>query len=206
MLVYLIRHGETEWNVEQRCQGFSDIPLNEKGRQQAEAIAKSLSHTKIDAIYSSTLKRAYEMASIIAKYHGAAVQTTPALRELNQGEFEGLTLTELIQNHSDFLAGWFREPADVKIPNGESLREMQARAWAKLEEIVDRHSDGTIVIVGHNLCNLALLCQIMNIDLSDFRRIHQDVAGVNVIEFGGRWPHPVVMRLNDTSHLPRDDN
>ena len=204
MIVYLVRHGETDWNIEQRCQGFSDIPLNAKGRQQAEAIAKSLSHTKIDALYSSTLKRAIETASIIAKYHSASVQTTPDLRELNQGEFEGLTLTELIQNHSDFLEGWFRDPADVKIPNGESLREMQTRAWAKLEEIIANHSDGSIVVAGHNLCNLALLCRIMEIDLNHFRRIHQDVAGVNVIEFGGRWPHPVVIRLNDTSHLRQD--
>jgi len=204
MLVYLIRHGETDWNVEQRCQGFSDIPLNAKGKQQAEALAKSLSRTEISAIYSSTLKRANETASIIAKYHGVTVQTTPALRELNQGEFEGLTLTELVQNHSDFLEGWFRDPADLKIPNGESLRDMQTRAWAKLEEIIGNNSDGTIVIVGHNLCNLVLLCHIMKIDLSHFRRIHQDVAGVNVIEFGGRWPHPVVIRLNDISHLRQD--
>ena len=73
MLLYLIRHGETDWNIEQRCQGFSDIPLNKRGRQQAEAIARSLSDTKVTAIYSSTLCRAHETASIIAKYHDASV-------------------------------------------------------------------------------------------------------------------------------------
>lgn len=204
MLIYLIRHGETDWNIKQRCQGFSDIPLNANGRRQAEAIARSLSCEEIHAIYSSTLKRANETASIIAKYHQAVVQATPALCELNQGDFEGLTLSELIQNHSDFLEGWLREPADVKIPGGESLREMQTRAWAKLEEIIDSHPDENIVVAGHNLCNLALLCHIMNIGLNHFRRIHQDVASVNVIEIGGRWPHPVVIRLNDTSHLLQD--
>ncbi len=201
MLLYLIRHGETDWNIEQRCQGFSDIPLNEKGRQQAEAIARNLSGTEIGAIYSSTLSRAHGTALIIAKYHDAPVQTTHALRELNQGDFEGLALKELFGNHADFLAEWLRNPADLRVPGGESLREVQARAWAKCEEIINKHSDGNIVIVGHNLCNLTILCKIMKMDLSDFRRIHLDVASINIIEFGGRWPHPVVIRLNDTSHL-----
>jgi broad specificity phosphatase PhoE len=201
MLLYIIRHGETDWNTEQRCQGFSDIPLNEKGKQQAEAIARRLSDTEIEAIYSSTLSRAFETASIIAKYHNASVQTTDALRELNQGEFEGLRLTELVEKHGDFLAEWLRDPADLQVPGGESLREMQSRAWAKMEEIIGNHSEGSVIIVGHNLCNLAILCRIMKLDLANFRHIRMDVAGISVIEFGGRWPHPVVVRLNDTSHL-----
>ena len=201
MILYLIRHGETDWNIEQKCQGFSDTPLNATGRRQAEASARYLSDTRIEAIYSSTLRRAAEMAAIIAKYHDAAVHTNDALRELNQGDFEGLRLADLMEKHADFLQRWFLDPADLQIPGGESLRQMQTRAWSALEEIVEKHSDGTIVVVCHNLCNLSLLCRIMKLDQADFRRLHQDVAAINVVEFGGRWPHPVVLRLNDTSHL-----
>jgi broad specificity phosphatase PhoE len=201
MLVYLIRHGETDWNVEKRCQGFSDSELNATGRRQAEAIGKHLSKVRLSGIYSSTLKRAYDTASAIARYHSVQVKPLDELRELNQGEFEGLTLTELVENHSDFLAKWFREPADVRLPGGETLREMQERAWAALEKIIEANSDGSAAVVSHNLCNLSLLCRILNLDLTDFRRLHQDVAGISVIEFGGRWPHPIVLRLNDTSHL-----
>jgi broad specificity phosphatase PhoE len=201
MLLYLIRHGQTDWNVERRCQGFSDSELNETGRRQAEAIAKTLSCVKLEAIYSSDLKRACEMARIIARYHDAPVETNDGFRELHQGQFEGLTLTELVTDHSDFLEAWFREPADLKLPGGESMREMQERAWAALEKVIEKHPDGNVVIVGHNLCNIALLCRIMKMDLTDFRRIRQDESAVNVVEFGGRWPHPVVVRLNDTSHL-----
>ncbi len=201
MLLYLLRHGETDWNIEQRCQGFSDTPLNATGHRQAEASARYFSGVKIEAIYSSTLERAYETARIIARYHDASVQATDALRELNQGEFEGLRLTELAEKHGDFLEKWFREPADLTLPGGESLREMQARAWAALEEIVGRHPDGNVVVVAHNLCNLSLLCRAMRLELEHFRRIKQDEAAINVIEFGGRWPHPLVLRLNDTCHL-----
>lgn len=201
MLLYLIRHGETDWNTERKCQGFSDIPLNSTGHRQAEAIARHLSTTRLEAIYSSTLSRAYETALAIARYHDATVQTTDALRELNQGEFDGLTLSELVEKHGDFLEQWFRNPADLKIPGGESLREMQTRAASALEEITENHSDGNVVVVAHNLCNTALLCRIMNLNLNDFRRINQDVGAINVLEFGGRWPHPVVLCLNDTCHL-----
>lgn len=201
MLLYLLRHGETDWNIEQRCQGFSDTPLNAKGRSQAEASARYLSNVKVEAIYSSSLSRASETARIIAKYHDASVQTTDALRELNQGEFEGLLITELLEKHGEFLQKWFREPADLTLPGGESLREMQTRAWAELEEIVDRHPEGNVVVVAHNLCNLSLLCRAMRLELEHFRRIKQDEAAINIIEFGGRWPHPLVLRLNDTCHL-----
>ncbi|RJP67039.1 MAG: histidine phosphatase family protein [Candidatus Abyssobacteria bacterium SURF_17] len=200
MFLYLIRHGETDWNVERRCQGFSDIELNATGRWQAGAIARHLSSLKVEALYSSTLKRAHETASTIARYHDAPVQATDALRELNQGAFEGLKLTELVARHSDFLERWFRDPADLRLPSGESLREMQSRAWAALDKIIGQHPDGNVIVVSHNLCNMGLLCRIMKLELNDFRRIQQDVAAISLIEFG-RWPHPVVIRLNDTSHL-----
>jgi broad specificity phosphatase PhoE len=201
MILHLVRHGETDWNVERRCQGFSDTPLNKTGREQAEAAGASLSTIKIDAVYSSPLKRAYATAEAIAKHHDVEIETADGLRELNQGQFEGLAISDLAEKHSDFLQQWFLDPADLRIPDGESMRDLQERAWAALEEIVDKHDDGNIVVVAHNLCNLSLLCRIMNLDLADFRRIRQDVTAINVVEFGGRWPHPVVLRLNDTCHL-----
>jgi broad specificity phosphatase PhoE len=201
MRVYLVRHGETDWNIERRCQGFSDIPLNETGRRQAKAIAQYLSAAPIEAVYSSTLGRAYETASAVARHHSLEVRTSDAFRELNQGEFEGLRLGEMTQRYGDFLKRWLEDPADLKLPGGESLREVQDRAWAALEGVVETHPKGTVAIVGHNLCNAAVLCRVLNLHLSDFRRIHQDVAGINLLEFGGRWPHPVVLRLNDTCHL-----
>ncbi len=201
MRVYLVRHGETDWNIEKKCQGFSDIPLNETGRQQAGAIAKCLSGVQVQAVYSSTLVRARETAEAVSRHHGVAVQTTDAFRELNQGEFEGLRIGELVQRHGDFLRRWMDDPADLRLPGGESLRDVQTRAWAGLGKVVESHSDGNVVVVAHNLCNAALLCRVMKLDLSDFRRIHQDVGGINLVEFGGRWPHPVVLRLNDTCHL-----
>ena len=201
MRVYLVRHGETDWNIERRCQGFSDTPLNETGRRQAEAIGRHLSSASLVAVYASPLSRARATAAAIAGHHGVDVRTDPGFRELNQGEFEGLRLAEMMERHGDFLRRWMREPADLRLPGGESLREVQARAWEALERVVRDHPDGDVAVVAHNLCNAALLCRVINLDLGDFRRLHQDVGGINVVEFGGRWDHPVVLRLNDTCHL-----
>jgi broad specificity phosphatase PhoE len=201
MQLYLIRHGQTEWNCEKRCQGFTDSELNAAGRRQAEALANRFSGMKVEAIFASTLKRASETARIIARYHAGAVQTSDAFRELNQGEFEGLTLSELFSLHGDFLERWVRDPADLVLPGGESLRAVQERAWAALSEVVEAYPSGNVIVVGHNLCNLALLCRCMNLDLAHFRHLRQDESAVNVIEFGERWPHPVVVSMNDTSHL-----
>ena len=201
MILYLIRHGETDWNAERRCQGFSDRPLNETGRRQAEATAARLSEIEVEAVYSSSLVRASELGQAVANYHDLPVQTIDALKELNQGDFEGLALSDLVEKHSAFLQRWFLDPADVRVPGGESMRELQTRAWAAIEEIVARHDSGAVVVVAHNLCNTALLCHIMQLDLTHFRRIRQDEAAINVVEFGGRWPHPVVLSLNDTCHL-----
>lgn len=201
MQVYLIRHGETDWNLEGKCQGISDRPLNETGRRQAEAVARHLREGEFEAFYASSLCRAYETASIIAQGHGQEVQRTDFLWELNQGVFEGCTFPELAGNHGDFLKEWRRSPADLKMPGGESMQELQNRASGELERIVQRHPTGNVVVVGHNLCNVTLLCWAMKMDLNNFRHIRQDVAAINIIEFGGRWAHPVVVKLNDTCHL-----
>jgi broad specificity phosphatase PhoE len=175
--------------------------LNETGLRQADATARHLSDKKIDAVYSSSLGRARVMAQMIAEHHKLPVQASDDLRELNQGDFEGLTFPELLENHAEFLQQWLQDPADLRVPSGESMRELQTRAWAALEEIVSKHDDGNVVVVSHNLCIATLLCRIMNLDLADFRRIQQDVATINIVEFGGRWTHPVVIRMNDTCHL-----
>ena len=201
MILYLIRHGQTDWNREHRCQGITDIELNATGRMQAQCLAHRFSSLEVNAIFSSTLKRASETAEAIARFHNAPVKTSDAFREIHQGQFEGLTLSELFSLHADFLQQWMRDPADLVLPGGESMRQVQERAWAALTEIIDAFPTGKIILVGHNLCNLTLLCRLIEIDLSHFRYLRQDESAVNLIEIGERFPHPVIVRLNDVSHL-----
>jgi len=199
-LVFLVRHGETLWNREQRCQGFTDVDLSEKGKEQAEKLARYLAKiSRLEAVYSSDLIRARKTAEAIARLQGVEVQTDARLRELNQGEIEGKNLHSLLMDYPEILQKWMTEPAEVKMPGGESLRQLQARAWQAFQEIVEKNRGAELAIVAHNLCNTAILCKILELDLNHFRRIKQSSGALNIIEITNTGP--VIIRLNDTHFL-----
>ena len=150
--IILVRHGETIWNREGRCQGASDIPLSEIGHEQAQALAAALSREVVHAVYSSDLVRARQTAEAIAARHRLPVLADARLRELNQGELEGQGLKEMLAGRPELLKQWLDQPADVCMPGGESMRAMQARSGRAVEEIAHRHPDQTCIIVGHGLC------------------------------------------------------
>ena len=194
----LIRHGETAWNREGRPQGISDVPLSELGRRQAHALGRALAQEPLAAVYSSDLRRALETAAPVAARHGLTVQRDGRLREMDQGVFEGEPIQHVRERYGDWLKTWIDDPANVRMPGGETLGEVQARAWAAIEEIRAAQAHGSVAVVAHNFTNLTILCTVLNLDLAYFRRLRLAVASVSVIEFG-RWP--VLVALNDTHHL-----
>ena len=197
--IFLIRHGETRWNAEKRCQGFTDVPLSEAGERQAELLARALAREPLAAVYASDLIRARKTAEIIALTHGLPVQTDARLRELNQGELEGQNMEGLLAYHAELLKNWMADPAHTRMPRGESLLEIQARGWAALTEIVGRHPDRAVAVVAHNLLNVAVISKALELDLNHFRRLKQHSSALNEIEFGLHGA--VLIRLNDVHHL-----
>jgi len=197
--IILIRHGETIWNRERRCQGSSDIPLSDIGQTQAEALAVALKNLPLAAVYSSDLVRARKTAEIVAAPHRLQVAQDARLRELNQGELEGDSLKDLLAGHPDLLKLWMNAPADVAMPGGESMRSLQARAVRAIDDIVRQHPDQTAAVVAHNLCNLAIVCHYLSLDLNRFRALRMDNASIAELEFSGR--QTVLLRINDTHHL-----
>ncbi|MFQ6067379.1 MAG: histidine phosphatase family protein [bacterium] len=160
--VILVRHGETNWNREDRIQGGLDIPLNEQGKEQAKDIALKLAHTVIHYIYSSTLSRALDTAVEIAKLHKLEVLTDPRLNELRQGRWEGMKTSEVRRLYPDLHSRWEEDPTSAVPPGGESVRKAFQRVkkfWT--ENILSR--EGTGVIVAHKVIN-ALIKSILNSD------------------------------------------
>src|SRR4030067_260206 len=124
------RHGETERNAGARLQGGkSDLPLNEKGMNQARYLGLALKGEKLEAIYSSPLKRALETARAISAHHHLKVQTDPALAELDMGSIDGLDLAQTKETQPDFWKRWREEDYSVALPGGESVLQVQQRAW-----------------------------------------------------------------------------
>ncbi len=202
MKLILIRHGETYWNAQGRCQGFSDIELSDRGKEQVELLALSLRDEPLDAVYSSDLKRAVETAELIAEHHGLSVEIDKNLREMNQGELEGLTFVYIRERYTELLGDWITSPEKVRIPGGESLKEVQERAWGSIQDIYKSHLDETVVIVSHNLTIITLLCKFMGIGLSEFRRFKIHASSKSIVAFAdGRFD---IKLLNNTAHLSPD--
>lgn len=199
MFIYLVRHGETSWNAEQRILGATDVDLSESGARQAETLAEFLRDRPLRAVYSSDLRRAVRTAEALARPHGLGVRIHPGLREMNQGILEGLTFEELRERHPDFLETWKKDPSSARIPAGETLVQLQERAWATLRDLADAHAQETIAVVSHNLTIVAFLCRLLGLPLSRFRQLRQGYTGVNLIEYGRLgW---AVHSLNVMAHL-----
>ena len=145
--ILLARHGETDWNLESRWQGHADRPLNERGRAQALDLAELLADEPISTVYSSDLKRAHETATIVAEHIGLPVTVIPDLREVDVGEWSGLSVDEVAERFPAGVARWREGGRGWEA--GESYAEMGARVVAAIEHIADSHPGDTVLVVSH---------------------------------------------------------
>jgi broad specificity phosphatase PhoE len=201
MRIYLVRHGETEWNRTRRFQGRSNLPLNQEGKKQVRALALALKNKPLMAIYTSPLLRALETARLIKVFHPSTpIFEEKGLIEMDLGEFDGMKVQDWAEQYPDIRKSWNKNPASVKMPGGESLKEVQARAKETLERITRIYpTDTTILISSHNFVNLTILCDILKIPLHRFRELRQENAAFNVIcKKGNRF---YVELVNEGSHL-----
>ncbi|WCK55776.1 histidine phosphatase family protein [Aneurinibacillus sp. Ricciae_BoGa-3] len=191
--IFLIRHGETEWNVLRRLQGHSDIPLNERGREQANRLAASLKGKEIDYICSSDLGRAYHTAKIIGNIKGMPVYTYPELRERHYGKWEGQDYQLLRVQMPDFGAHDSNDGYDV-----EPFDTMQARAMQCIHTIMEETNARNIVVVSHGgTINALLHFMSKGKHGPGITRIHN--TAINHVSYNnGRW---VVHTTNDDRHL-----
>jgi probable phosphoglycerate mutase len=148
LTLYLVRHGETDWNAEQRVQGHSDVPLNARGRAQAEVAAQELAGIPLGAVIASDLSRAIDTAGPIAAAHGLEVQIEPRLRERHFGTAEGSLDSELREAYGARLLGYWRDP-DTPFPGGESIREHQLRVSGYLVELLAGPPATAVALVSH---------------------------------------------------------
>jgi broad specificity phosphatase PhoE len=195
----LIRHGETYWNEQRRVQGGgSDVELNEVGLKQATKLALFLKNENVDAIVSSPLKRALVTAQTIASQYQLPVEVANGLKEINVGEFEGLSLPSLSITFSQLLMQWWQGGA-ARLPGGESFVELQKRCWGAVEPLLAKYENGTVVIISHYFVTLAIIFKALDLPLEYLAKFRVDLGGVSILEFedyGAR-----LLQFNDTSYL-----
>ena len=156
-----MRHGATEWNRTKRAQGHADIDLNAEGRKQALRAARELARLDIEAVYSSDLRRAADTATPIATSHGVETTQLVELREIDQGEWTGLTVDEIRRRWPE---RWGPARHYSQRPGGESPRQVRERALRALKKVVESHPKGTVVVVSHGVTIRCLMAEALGYD------------------------------------------
>jgi broad specificity phosphatase PhoE len=197
--VYLIRHGETEWNIIGRWQGILDAPLNEIGQEQARKLAAYLGKEKIEAIYTSDLSRAADTAQVLAHALKLSPIVDKRLRELDIGVFQGLTKPEILQKYPQEFEAFTAHPFDYRIPQGESRQQLQERMLEAWQDLISREGVHEIAIVTHGGAIKMLLSALYpeqkdSFEAQDFPNV--SITGLKRLE--GSWQ---IVELAQIAHL-----
>ena len=197
---YLVRHGETEWNVEGRVQGHSDTPLNERGRTQAQSLGKRFASTAFDAVYCSDLPRVMETANAILTNDHPPLETVLELREKHYGEWEGKTSDQLKAEAPDLWERLFEDNITFAPPSGESDSDLIRRVAPALDRIRQRHTDNeSILIVSHGGTIRATLVNLLGLPWELIWRFFLANGSVSIVDV---YPQNAVLHSwNDTSHI-----
>ncbi len=198
MNLLLIRHAENDW-VGKRLAGWTPgVHLNERGHNQAAALAEQLAHVPLAAIYSSPLERTLETAQPLAQSHGLTTQVRQGLGETRCGDWTGRTLKELREDELWAIAQVY--PGGMRFPGGESMREVQARLLAELDAIRDAHSGQTVAVVSHSDPIKMAVAYYLGLPLDLFQRLVISPASITAFSFTRFGPR--LACLNSTGTLP----
>ena len=198
MRLILVRHGETGWNAQRRYQGWSDLPLNKVGLQQADALAAHLADEQIGAIYTSDLERAMQTAQCIAERHGQPVIADLRLREISFGDWEGLTFDEIRTRWPGEVDAWLGDSLHVAPPGGETLAQVAERVQGALDDIDGENAGQTVLLVSHGGPLRVLLCLALGLEAQAHWRFRLDTASVS--ELGVYDGEATLAKLNVTEY------
>jgi broad specificity phosphatase PhoE len=180
--VYLLRHGQTTWNAENnRYCGRTDIPLTEKGRQQAELVHQQLKDISFDGVYSSPLQRAFNTAQIASGRND--VQKVDRLIEADFGLWEGKTREEFVSENELLWTSWMSDPANTKAGStGESASSIISRVDDFFQSMIKKHLHGNIMVVAHNGVNRLYLAHKLGMPLKNYRKLIQENSTITVFQ------------------------
>lgn len=199
----IVRHGEAEWNLQDRAIGQLDSSLTAKGIRQASALGNRLRHHSFTTLYSSDLGRAAQTANIIASICDKKVIFNSGLREWNLGIFQGLTIPEMHEKFPEERQDFEQNDFEYIIPEGETLKQLRQRSFQILTAIAQLHSEETIVVVTHGGILMCFLEEVLGMIHKKSLPFKQDNANFCVFEYiNGRW---IMMVWNDISHLENVD-
>lgn len=199
MKLYLIRHGQTDWNREGKIQGRTDIPLNQTGLEQADCLAEALKGRPVTAVYSSPLSRAWQTAEAVARSQLLPVTPCAGLREVDFGLWEGLTWKEIDKSYHEDFVSWDQSPAEHAPTGGESGNECRARARTALDRIL-AETEGDAAIVAHGAI-LVFAAEYLLRSRKKRNEIIVKNASITTVEYDRGKGLGTLIELNEVRHL-----
>jgi broad specificity phosphatase PhoE len=197
--LFFARHGQTAQSRDDVFCGVTEVPLTERGREEAQLLAQRLRHESIDALYCSPEGRVQETVAPIRAELGLQPQTREALREMNFGLWEGRSRAELAHDYSQDLALWETGSWMLQVPQGELQQAVIVRAVACIIDLVQAHSGQTLLLVSHKTTIRLLIGHLLNMSLHDSRVMRLDEASLSLLTITGDQVE--LAFYNDTSHL-----
>ena len=199
--ILLTRHGHVEGITPERFRGRQELALTALGRAQVQALARRIAGAWRPAhIYTSPLQRCVDTGAAIARACGLEASEARAdLNDIDYGRWQFKTYEDAKADDPALFAAWFATPQLVRFPGGESPQDLAARVADALRFVLARHANDTIVIVGHDSVNRALLLQLLDLPLSAYWRIEQSPCCLNEIAVEGGKVY--ARRINETCHL-----
>ncbi|MEW6661438.1 MAG: histidine phosphatase family protein [Bacillota bacterium] len=198
--VYLIRHGRTRWNKEEVFRGQTEVPLDDWGRRQAQAVGRALQGKGIEAVITSPLGRAVETAELAKLAWGdIPLLVEPGLTDVHFGEWQGLSRQEVASRYPQLYRDWAQHPGQVAFPGGEIMEEAAERCWEAFQRICNDYRGRSVAVVTHRVITKILLNRVLGAGWQGFWKLRQDTACINLLESAGEFL--VVQHLNETCHL-----
>jgi broad specificity phosphatase PhoE len=198
MKLYVLRHGETEWNKEEIFRGRKDIPLNAAGMKQVVKAGGYFTGKPVEKILSSPLSRAVQTAQAIGRVTGVPVEATEELTDINFGVWEGRSLKDVEEHFPADLALWRASPQDLRVEGGETLAEVRERVWGCIKEIGAKQK-GAVIVATHRVICKVIVLSCLGIDNSHFWDMRFDPASITLLE--GKDNRFSLIFANDTCHL-----
>jgi probable phosphoglycerate mutase len=198
--IILIRHGETKGNRDGLFRGRIDFPLNDNGIRQARDLAQALEHSGLAAVYASPLTRATATAEIVARPHGLPVAVEAGFTDIDLGLWQGRPREEIKEKFPELWHVWITEPERLRVPDGETLPQVQDRAFAALARIVRENPGRTVAVVSHRAVLKPLLARALGVAAPYFWKFHFDNGSYSTVEWTPERGF-ILTRLNETCHL-----
>ncbi|KAB3532896.1 histidine phosphatase family protein [Alkaliphilus pronyensis] len=193
--LYLVRHGETDYNLNKKLCGWSDPGLNDRGREQALSLSKALQNLEFDVIYNSGLKRAVETTEIIMENNKSVIYSLDFLKEIHFGRFEGFCMNEIKEKHPQIFKQLQKDYVGFCFPEGESLRDMYNRVASGIEELLKTNDKKNILLVSHSGVIRNIIAHLITGDINKHWNFKIDHCSLSIIEATENFN--ILVKLNE---------